>query len=303
MTSKEMLTLLYSQAICFASFSVAFKGVARPGEVRAFLATQYSFSAIDCRSRLTIIARFSLLVQVEETASLETLFYAGSLSGLATVVVTTPTDLLKIRLQVQKEGGGSAGSRQFRGMFDVASVIWRQEGVKGFFRGAVATAHRDTLSTGFYFTVYHSVKRALMSNPLFTQNTHSNKGADLSSVRGSSTRNGEIETMPSSNGSVSNASRTAIELFAGGAAGTLAWGTVIPFDVVKTRLQSQQPPGVSPAGSIVHQEQRFWPALRLIVEKEGFARLYSGATPLLARAFLVNAVTFYAYEESLRFIQ
>ena len=220
---------------------------------------------------------------------------------MATVVATSPADLLKIRLQVQKEGGGAAGSRQSRGMFDVASVIWRQEGVKGFFRGAVATAYRDTPSTGFYFMTYHSVKRALMSSPFFTQTAHSNKGADLSSVRGGSTRNDEIETTPSSNGGVSKASRTAIELFAGGAAGTLAWGTVIPFDVVKTRLQSQQP--VSPVGSIVHQERRFWPALRLIVEKEGFARLYSGAAPLLARAFLVNAVTFYAYEESLRLIQ
>jgi len=187
-------------------------------------------------------------------------------------------------------------------MFDVASVIWRQEGVKGFFRGAVATAYRDTPSTGFYFMTYHSVKRALMSSPFFTQTAHSNKGADLSSVRGGSTRKGDIKaTSPSLDGGISKTSRTAIELLAGGAAGVACWGTVIPFDVVKTRLQSQQP--VSPVGSIVHQERRFWPALRLIVEKEGFARLYSGAAPLLARAFLVNAVTFYAYEESLRLIQ
>jgi hypothetical protein len=188
-------------------------------------------------------------------------------------------------------------------MFDVASTIWRQEGVKGFFRGAVATAYRDTPSTGFYFMTYHSVKRALMSSPFFTQSTHSNKGTDLSSVRCGSTRKGDIKATSSSlDGDVSKASRTAIELLAGGAAGVACWGTVIPFDVVKTRLQSQQPPDVSPNGTSVYQERRFWPTMRLIVEKEGFTRLYSGAAPLIARGFLVHAVTFYAYEECLRLV-
>ena len=50
-------------------------------------------------------------------------------------------------------------------------------------------------------------------------------------------------------------------------------------------------------------ERRFWPTLRGITREGGVGRLYSGAGPLLVRAFLVNAVTFYAYEECLRVIR
>jgi len=75
-----------------------------------------------------------------------------------------------------------------------------------------------------------------------------------------------------------------------------AWGTVIPFDVVKTRLQSQ-------TGCCPNQERRFWPTWRAIVAKEGTRKLYSGAAPMLSRAFIVNAATFWGYEEALRAVR
>ena len=54
------------------------------------------------------------------------------------------------------------------------------------------------------------------------------------------------------------------------------------------------------AAGAAQEERRFWSTFRNIVRREGWARLYSGTTPLLARAFAVNAVTFYAYEETWR---
>jgi hypothetical protein len=42
------------------------------------------------------------------------------------------------------------------------------------------------------------------------------------------------------------------------------------------------------------EERRFWPTLQLIVKREGVRRLYAGALPLLLRAFVVHAVTFFA---------
>jgi hypothetical protein len=42
------------------------------------------------------------------------------------------------------------------------------------------------------------------------------------------------------------------------------------------------------------EERRFWPTLQSIVKREGVSRLYAGALPLLLRAFVVHAVTFFA---------
>ena len=69
----------------------------------------------------------------------------------------------------------------------------------------VATAYRDTFSTGVYFGMYHVLKRRL--------------AAEMSNF-----------------GKLGSA---AAEPTAGGFAGAAAWGCVIPVDVVKTRIQGQ----------------------------------------------------------------
>jgi solute carrier family 25 carnitine/acylcarnitine transporter 20/29 len=201
----------------------------------------------------------------EELASVPALFLAGSLSGAATVFVTTPTDLIKIRLQLDKGGGGG-----MRDMARCARRIFAAEGLRGFCRGMEATAWRDTWSTGLYFVAYHVTKRWLAG----------------------------LGRHPDAAGPAPPAGAAA-ELAAGGVAGVVAWGAVVPFDVVKTRLQGQV--GTEAGGKLV--ETRFWPTFMQILRQEGWARLYTGVTPLLCRAFFVNAVTFWAYEECWRWIK
>jgi len=187
-------------------------------------------------------------------------------------VVTTPSDLLKVRMQLQTSAGNTQTLRS------CIAGVYRGEGLAGFARGAVATAYRDTWSTGLYFLAYHATKRTL--------------------IEGGPNMNPEISSSSSSNnnGSSPGINCTVAELFAGGIAGMAAWGTVIPFDVVKTRLQSQ-------TGSCPRQERRFWPTWHAIVAKEGARKLYSGAGPMLSRAFIVNATTFWGYEEALRAVR
>ncbi|KAG0557139.1 hypothetical protein KC19_11G105200 [Ceratodon purpureus] len=65
-----------------------------------------------------------------EFSSWEELIMGGTAGGLS-AFLTTPMDVLKTRLQIQ-------GSRiRYKGWFDAWHQIWRHEGVKGFFRGAV----------------------------------------------------------------------------------------------------------------------------------------------------------------------
>ncbi|CAK9232077.1 unnamed protein product [Sphagnum troendelagicum] len=63
-------------------------------------------------------------------SSLEELIMGGTAGGLS-AFLTTPMDVLKTRLQVQ---GSSA---RYRGWRDALQTIWREEGTKGFFKGAL----------------------------------------------------------------------------------------------------------------------------------------------------------------------
>lgn len=201
-----------AKAICFASFNSALK-------------------------------LFSALPEAEAAA--QELFAAGCLAGAATTLVTTPSDLVKIRLQLQgagaagaatsgavesssgsSSGAGSASPKasaqqasvRYRGMAHCAASVLAAEGPRGLYRGFVATLYRDTGSTGLYFLVYHGTKRRLQEWGGESGRGESGGGAAAGASAGSS---------------------AGAELCAGGCAGVAAWGAVLPFDVAKTRLQSQ----------------------------------------------------------------
>jgi hypothetical protein len=84
------------QAVCFASFSAA----------------------------LGLVTR-----EPEATAPISSLFAAGCLSGACTVIVTTPTDLVKIKLQLQQ-----SGQAKYTGMLHCARSIIAAEGLAGIYR-------------------------------------------------------------------------------------------------------------------------------------------------------------------------
>ncbi|KAJ6624872.1 mitochondrial carrier domain-containing protein, partial [Mycena sp. CBHHK59/15] len=82
-------------------------------------------------------------------ASLTQVALAGVGSGVVSAIITTPTELIKIRQQ-QCVGASSA-----RG---VAAGIVRAAGVRGLYRGAGATAWRDC-GYGAYFAAYEATCR------------------------------------------------------------------------------------------------------------------------------------------------
>ena len=124
-----------------------------------------------------------------------------------------------------------------------------------------ATLCRDLQSTGIYFASYHWTKRRLAAH----------WGGDGDGAAGHS---------------------VAAELLAGGLAGSLAWGSIVPFDVVKTRLQMQvdHAPAQRRYAGVAH-------CFRTVVREEGWRVLFRGTVPLLLRAFPTNAATFFVYEE------
>ncbi|PRQ17685.1 putative mitochondrial carrier domain-containing protein [Rosa chinensis] len=78
-------------------------------------------------------------------------------------------------------------------------------------------------------------------------------------------------------------------LVCGGLAGSTAALFTTPFDVVKTRMQTQIPGSVSQYNSVIH-------ALQEIGKKEGLKGLYRGLTPRLVMYMSQGALFFASYE-------
>jgi solute carrier family 25 carnitine/acylcarnitine transporter 20/29 len=179
------------------------------------------------------------------------IFLAGCVGGALSTLATTPGEVVKIVLQMETEQVQSGGVRR------VLKQRWQQMGIRGLYTGWGATALRDTPATGVYFLGYYGGKRALGS-------VLAPEGQPLTEER-----------------------RVIVELLAGGGAGVLSWASIIPVDVVKTRIQN----GFQ-GGSLE--------CARAILREEGPKGLFRGAAPCLLRAFPVNACTFFVYEETIR---
>lgn len=88
---------------------------------------------------------------------------AGAGAGLISSVVTCPLDVVKTRLQAQ--GGiqavNSAG-KDVSGLVDTVAMVWKTEGLRGFYRGLAPTIYGYLPTWAIYFTVYDRVKVRLM---------------------------------------------------------------------------------------------------------------------------------------------
>ncbi|KAF4552509.1 putative mitochondrial carrier protein 26 [Elsinoe fawcettii] len=87
--------------------------------------------------------------------SLAKTWVAGAVAGLATFVVSAPTELIKCRVQVSKRNVSS---------LDAAREIWRGDGFRGLYWGGGITSVRDGVGYGFYYLSYEMSKRAFMKS-------------------------------------------------------------------------------------------------------------------------------------------
>ena len=83
---------------------------------------------------------------------------SGAGAGFVASIVTCPLDVLKTALQASQHGAKSA---EYEGVRATAYRIWRQSGVRGFYRGLGPTIGGYLPTWGIYFTVYDLVKDKL----------------------------------------------------------------------------------------------------------------------------------------------
>ena len=95
---------------------------------------------------------------------------AGAVGGLASGIVSCPLDVIKTKLQAQ--GGfraqaspsSTSGSVVYKGMLGTARVIWRDEGLRGMYRGLGPIILGYLPTWAVWFTVYGESKEYLSRN-------------------------------------------------------------------------------------------------------------------------------------------
>jgi hypothetical protein len=74
------------------------------------------------------------------------IYISGVLGGLATFVVSAPTELIKVRAQV---ANSSSSMSTISSSFGIAREMLRREGIRGLYLGGGVTAARDAIGYGF----------------------------------------------------------------------------------------------------------------------------------------------------------
>jgi len=201
--------------------------------------------------------------------NLWTTWLAGAIGGLATWVVSTPTELIKCRAQITSSP--TAASSWF-----ITKEILRTEGIRGLYFGGVVTALRDSIGYGFYFWSYELSTRLMMTRMR-------ERGSDVQEA--------------------------AKVLLCGGLAGVVTWASIFPLDVIKTRVQTQTLPNstttplLGAEGVTECTERRRLGAIevaRNAYRSEGPGVFFRGLAVCSMRAFIVNAAQWAVYEWIMR---
>lgn len=89
---------------------------------------------------------------------------AGAIGGFTSGIVTCPLDVIKTKLQAQ--GGLNTVQRGrhvrvYKGLVGTASIIWKDEGLRGMYRGLGPIILGYLPTWAVWFTVYNKSKTTL----------------------------------------------------------------------------------------------------------------------------------------------
>ncbi|KAK3166850.1 hypothetical protein OEA41_009975 [Lepraria neglecta] len=186
-------------------------------------------------------------------------FIAGGIAACGAVTVTHPFETVKIRLQLQGELQSKKDApRLYRGVFHGVSVILKNEGPKGLFRGIGAAYVYQMILNGCRLGFYEPLRNGV-TTAIF-------KDANVQSL--------------------------GVNIFSGAASGVLGAAAGSPFFLVKTRLQSYSP--FLPVGT-QHGYKNAVDGLRKINRTEGIRGLYRGVGAAMVRTGFGSSVQLPTY--------
>ena len=185
-------------------------------------------------------------------------YLSGAFAGITNTVLSSPIEHIRIRLQTQPHGAG----KLYSGPLDCISKLSKSPSIsRGLYRGTSVTFIREAQAYGAWFTSFEYMM---------------NSDAARNNIARS-----EIPTWK-------------IALY-GGLAGEMLWLTSYPFDVVKSKMQTDGFGAQQRYSSMRNAFAQIWRA-------EGMAGFWRGIGPTLLRAMPVSAGTFATVEVVMRMI-
>lgn len=185
-------------------------------------------------------------------------YAAGAFAGIANTVLSSPIEHVRIRLQTQPHGA----ARLYSGPGDCIAKLSRSPSVaSGLYRGTSVTLLREAQAYGFWFLTFEY---------LMNQDAKRNKYARK-----------DIPTWK-------------IAMY-GGLAGEMLWISSYPFDVIKSKMQTD---GFGEKQRYKSMRDTFAQTFK----QEGMMGFWRGVGPTLLRAMPVSAGTFATVELTMRLI-
>ncbi|OJI97583.1 hypothetical protein ASPVEDRAFT_37010 [Aspergillus versicolor CBS 583.65] len=170
-------------------------------------------------------------------------FVAGAVAGVSEILVMYPLDVVKTRVQLQ-QGAGAAGEEGYNGMFDCFRKIIRNEGASRLYRGISAPILMEAPKRATKFAANDSW------------------GSFYRNLFGVQKQN------------------QSLAILTGATAGATESFVVVPFELVKIRLQDRASAG---------KYNGMLDVVRKIVAAEGPLALYNGLESTLWRHILWNS--------------
>jgi solute carrier family 25 carnitine/acylcarnitine transporter 20/29 len=185
-------------------------------------------------------------------------YAAGAFAGVANSVISGPIEHIRIRLQAQPHGAG----RLYSGPWDCVRKLVAQGGLThGLYRGEAVTVLREAQAYGVWFGAFEYLMNAdAARNKIDRKEIKPYKVA-----------------------------------FYGGLAGEALWLASYPFDVVKSKMQTD---GFGTGQRYRNMRDCFAQTFRA----EGMRGFWKGLAPTLLRAMPVSAGTFAVVEMTMRAI-
>jgi len=196
---------------------------------------------------------------------------SGMAAGFNISLLLTPVELIKCRLQVQREQADlriarGAPPESVKNLGPIAMIrnAYRNEGgLRAFYRGHTGTMLREIPGGAAYFGIYESIVKAFIP------------------------RGGTKDDVP------------ALYLAICGSVGGIAYWTVFfPADTVKSRMQA-----LDVDTSATSSRSTFSSTLRSTFKTDGVRGLYAGFGITLIRAVPANFTIFFCYEMTMRLLK
>ena len=185
-------------------------------------------------------------------------FAAGAFAGISNAALSGPIEHIRIRLQSQPHGEG----RLYNGPVDCVRKLSAHEGVlRGLYRGQAVTMYREASAYGAWFAAFEYLMNSDAAR----------NGVDRKEIPGWKIA------------------------FYGGLAGEALWLSSYPFDVIKSKMQTDG-----------FGAQQKYPTMRSCFaatwRADGVRGFWKGIVPTLFRAMPVSAGTFAVVEMTMRAI-